>query len=717
VRQPNFCRRVREPRWERLLLCALFPALLTLSSCGSSTPAAAPTIAVTGSLSSVNVNGTVQFTATIVNLSSTLVSWQVNSTPSGNATVGTIDSNGLYTAPKAVPTPNNVVTITAVAQAQTGLTGTATVTILPPAAITGITPNSNVTVAAGASQAFTATVSGGGNIAVNWFINNSAACSSTIGFKNGLVNGAFPFGQITNQGNYIASQIPPPGGAIAITAVSQLDPTQTFCVPVAVTFGNASLQGSYAFSTRGRIVSTNAFFARAGSFTASCSNNCAQGTLTGGLEDSNQGGIVKIHNFTGTYSIAADGRGSMQFCEDISTPCTTGAATAFFRIVVSSSQQAQMIEFSPTGSASAIAATGGEMNLQPDSSAFNNGGLTGTYSFNFTGVTSLATGLESAVGQFSANGNGLISAGGIATPGTIDLNPGGSQPLIASTYSVSQNGRGVATISTAGTTLHFSVYVISSSRAKFIQTDPSPASILVGDAFKQQTALTCSWGTNVLNGSMLLQTIGSAGSPTPAEITDIFSFTADGAGGITAATGDQNIGGTFSSVPSGSGTYQIVDPCGRGTIAISGRSYVFYIISPSNSVVLETTSGVVASGFLVHPAAGPFTDASFTGSYALVLAGSIAAGNARQDIVGQLTSNGSGVVSVASLDINALGATQTGVANTGTYLPTPAGTLRGTMLLGSPARNFVLYLVSPTQFYVLGADATGTALGSLNKQF
>ena len=217
-----------------LVLLALLPALLALNSCGGSSTAAVPTITVTGAASSVNVNGTVQFTASILNLSSTLVNWQVNSVQSGNSTYGTIDTNGLYTAPKTVPT-NNVVTITAVAQGQTSLTATANLTILPAAAISGISPSTNVIVAAGTSQAFSATVSGGGSIAVYWYVNNSPTCSSTLGILNGAVNVngtiTYPFGQMTPQGNYTAPQIPPPGAAVAITAVSQVDSTQPSAYP------------------------------------------------------------------------------------------------------------------------------------------------------------------------------------------------------------------------------------------------------------------------------------------------------------------------------------------------------------------------------------------------------------------------------------------------------------------------------------------------------
>ena len=53
-----------------------------------------------------------QFTATVTNTTDTAVTWQVNGVTGGNATVGTINSSGLYTAPAVIPNPASV-TITA----------------------------------------------------------------------------------------------------------------------------------------------------------------------------------------------------------------------------------------------------------------------------------------------------------------------------------------------------------------------------------------------------------------------------------------------------------------------------------------------------------------------------------------------------------------------------------------------------------------------------
>jgi hypothetical protein len=674
------------------------------------------------------VNGTSLCTATINNLSSTLYDLEAGGVKNGNSTFGTLDPfTHLYTAPAAVPT-NNIVTITAVAKAQSTLMATTTITILPATAIsaincTGSATPTGLTVTSGMGLVCTATDSSGHPISVFWQVNTIIGGNATIG-------------KINVQGNYLAPLIPPAGGTVTITAVSQAVSTNTMSVTVNVTFGNAVLQGPFVFSTSGRVISGNAFFARVGSF-----NMGGDGTLIGNIEDyvSKTGGATQLI-FTGIYSIGPDGRGTMQFCEGIGTACTPGAAKTFFRIAVVSTQQAQIIEFSQPNTSAALEVGSGEMDKQ-DASVFGSGGLAGIYSFNFSGLASAGT-PQSEVGEFSANGHGTISAGSASTPGRIDINNGGPQTLSASTYSFGGNGQGTASIITSAGTSVFSFYAVSSSRAKFIETDPS--AILVGDAFAQQTS-SCNWGDNALNGAILFET---AGTKSGAGITDLVSFTADGSSGITQALIDQNSGGTVSGPGSPLGGSYSIDACGRGTLNIPAtspiHSYVFYMTSVGNALIQETTSGVVAHGTMVQPQPGPFTAASLSGSYALHLAGtnamSATTGN-EEDLVGQLTTSGattsqSGTITAGScgpsvplplscMDINNnasdLGATQMGVAEIGTYAVTDATKGRVTMTLTSP-QNLVLYIVSPTQAFAMvggnGNDNTGiVAIGSLFKQF
>ena len=714
--EPNFHLGRGKVRWERVLFFfGMTAALAFLSSCGSSSTAVTPTITVSCDPTDVTVLSTSQCTATVENESSTLVNWSIS--PAGT---GSIDAGGLYTAPASVPT-NNVVTVTATSQVASTLTATQSLTLEQATAISAVTcldPSTNLsatTVSSGNQLTCSATASTGATVPVNWSVTNASSLGGSIG-------------SVSAQGIYTAPLIPPPGQKVTITATSQALATETMAVTVSVVFGNAVLNGSFAFSTSGRLP-TKAFWARVGTFSA------GGGAINGGLEDINQGGSPNTVNtqraFTGSYSVGPDGRGTMQFCEGPGTSCPQGSpATAYFRIAVVSPNQVQIIEFSSPTTTSATTIAGGEMILQ-DQAVFNTSNglpLAGTYSFNFAGVSSTDT-EESVVGEFTAsgfgtNGIGTISAGGPTTPGEMDINASGAQVLSSSTYQYRANGRG--TVALGG--LSFSFYMVSANRAKFIEIDSAspatpttPASILVGDAYIQQTSSTCGWALNALSGGTVLETTGASSGVV---VQNLGTFTALN-GAVSGVSMDQNSGGTYTQ-PAGTGADNYtMDSCGRGTLSVAGHSYVYYIISTSDAVLQEVTSGVVAYGLLLPSQGGPFVDSIFNGSYAFRLGGTDAAGTAgnREDFLGQLTSSGSGTGLAGTLDLNDFGATQTGIAiANGTYLA--AGGIRGTISLPlatspSTTRNLVFYLVSPTLFYVLDVDQApaGTALGVINNQF
>jgi hypothetical protein len=71
----------------------------------------------------------------------TPVNWSVNGVAGGNATVGTIDVNGVYTAPVFFPgIQHNVVTVTATSKANAGQSGTAAATVVYPNDTAGAQP-------------------------------------------------------------------------------------------------------------------------------------------------------------------------------------------------------------------------------------------------------------------------------------------------------------------------------------------------------------------------------------------------------------------------------------------------------------------------------------------------------------------------------------------------------------------------------------------------
>jgi serine protease len=107
------------------------PTSATAKSC---TPATTPAVllAVCPASSSVPVGtGSQAFTASVVNTANPAVTWEVNNIAGGNATVGTISTSGVYTAPATVPSPSTV-TVEAVSAADQTVMSSTNVSITSP---------------------------------------------------------------------------------------------------------------------------------------------------------------------------------------------------------------------------------------------------------------------------------------------------------------------------------------------------------------------------------------------------------------------------------------------------------------------------------------------------------------------------------------------------------------------------------------------------------
>jgi uncharacterized protein (DUF1800 family) len=81
-------------------------------------------VKITPASAQLHPGQTVQFKASVTGTMNQNVVWQVNGTPGGNATVGTISSTGLYTAPAVLPTSTSL-TINAVSAADSHSTSAA----------------------------------------------------------------------------------------------------------------------------------------------------------------------------------------------------------------------------------------------------------------------------------------------------------------------------------------------------------------------------------------------------------------------------------------------------------------------------------------------------------------------------------------------------------------------------------------------------------------
>ena len=101
--------------------------MLWIQGCGggSSTPTGPTPVVVRVSPLSVTLRGgdTQQFSGQAFNTPNSAVTWSVNGIAGGNASLGTIDGTGLYTAPTPAPA-SNVVKVTATSVALRSRTST-----------------------------------------------------------------------------------------------------------------------------------------------------------------------------------------------------------------------------------------------------------------------------------------------------------------------------------------------------------------------------------------------------------------------------------------------------------------------------------------------------------------------------------------------------------------------------------------------------------------
>jgi uncharacterized protein (DUF1800 family) len=98
-------------------------------------------VTVTPATATVRAGANASFAATVSGSTNNNVTWSVNSVGGGNATTGTIDANGMYTAPANLPTPTTV-TITATSAADTTKNATSSVSLQNPIPVlTSVSPS------------------------------------------------------------------------------------------------------------------------------------------------------------------------------------------------------------------------------------------------------------------------------------------------------------------------------------------------------------------------------------------------------------------------------------------------------------------------------------------------------------------------------------------------------------------------------------------------
>ena len=335
------------------------------------------------------------------------------------------------------------------------------------------------------------------------------------------------------------------------------------------------------------------------------------------------------------------------------------------------------------------------------------------------------------VGSIAADGQGHITAG---LEDLLDLGSGSPASQIAfsdGTYQIQANGRGLISLNvTGGGSLQLSLSLQSSGHGYMVQSDGSAST---SGALELQTPLQFS--ANAINGKYVFDFSGlSFAGTTPAPISLVGQFAADGNGNVTGGTTDVNDGGI---APSGAtalaaSTYQLDTNgngtnFGRGTMTLDGRTFAFYIVDATRLELLEEDQQGGSSGpAILQTGVIPTTNSGFKGSFAFLAGGSRATGtvgpNAR---VGRFAADGAGGIGTISFHENNDGnntqlTPTSGITSTSYSIDTTnAGSGRGTFTFRNSSVNtvtYVFYLISPTRAVVQDVSAGIVADGTMVSQ-
>jgi hypothetical protein len=252
----------------------------------------------------------------------------------------------------------------------------------------------------------------------------------------------------------------------------------------------------------------------------------------------------------------------------------------------------------------------------PNSVGFSNSNLKGTYVLSISGTDfhpSSGTGsLFAFVGTIMADGNGNIE-GGKTTVDINDLNLGGTgvflaQPVGASTYSITPDGRGTAKLSTAEGNFGLDFVLTSNGHGLITRFDSFGSGS--GTLDLQASASQGSLGSLAFSLAGVDYNLSSAGNPLPPFGT-VGAFTPNtSTGAITSGTQDFNDNG--SSTVSGSTGLQltggslVLASSGTSGTAVLTTSSIFgslafdvWVIDSTHLKLIETdtnTSGYALSG-------------------------------------------------------------------------------------------------------------------------
>jgi hypothetical protein len=143
-------------------------------------------IAITPATAGIGLGATQQFSVTVSGQSNPAVTWSVDGVAGGNASVGTISGQGLYTAPSQIGNHTIAASVSTPAASANAAVTVFDISVSP----------AGTTLAPGSTQQFSSSVQGLTNTGVTWSVDGNAGGNSSVGTisSTGLYTAPFAIG-------------------------------------------------------------------------------------------------------------------------------------------------------------------------------------------------------------------------------------------------------------------------------------------------------------------------------------------------------------------------------------------------------------------------------------------------------------------------------------------------------------------------------------------
>jgi hypothetical protein len=344
----------------------------------------------------------------------------------------------------------------------------------------------------------------------------------------------------------------------------------------------------------------------------------------------------------------------------------------------------------------------------------NEGALSGQYAFSLSGYN--ASGFMAAIGSFTADGSGHITAGTVDSNGISLGVKNGSVTTSGSSYSVGSDNRGCATIVTPFYTFTTRFALDTTSGAAtggaIQEWEPAPSQYIASGLILKQTV-----PASLPNGVWVYEQYGVF-STTQARTAVVGTLTASN-GSVTAGEYDSNAGGNHVTHSGLSGTYTTpTTPTGRftTTTSLSGIAAhrAAYLVSGTRFLELTSDTLATTTSALIGDARLQGGSLTLSGNLAFYTSGIVSDGTGGLVDFGRVTISGSSLTASVYEDEAGTWTTPTPFTETCSFAIDSYGkvTLTGT---NCQTEEPVIYLDGPNTGWMLGTGSSAS-IGRIEPQ-